>query len=124
MAAAYNVVLVTVPDRKTAEALAEGLVGAKLAACVNVIPGLTSVYWWEGKVDKAEELLLVAKTRSGLVPELAEYVRKNHPYAVPETISLPILDGNPAYLDWLGANTLFAKPPRGGRGPGREASAS
>lgn len=121
MADAYNVVLVTVPDRKTAEDLAEGLVKAKLAACVNIVPGLTSVYWWEGKVDRAEELLLVAKTRASLVPELVKFVRKNHPYTVPETISLPILAGNPAYLDWLGANTLFVKPPR--RGSGREAGA-
>ena len=110
MANPYCVVLVTAPDKKTSEKLAKGLVEARLAACVNVLPGLSSVYWWQGKVKTADELLLVVKSRTNLVPEIITFVRQNHPYSTPEVLSLPILQGNPAYLDWLGANTLLTKP--------------
>lgn len=115
MATPYCVVLITVPDRKVAEKLQHGLVERKLAACVNAIPGVSSVYRWEGQVEKAEEILLICKTRSALTPELTEFVRKNHPSSVPEVISLTIETGSMPYLDWLGANTIFAKRARASR---------
>ncbi|MEE8425381.1 MAG: divalent-cation tolerance protein CutA [Elusimicrobiota bacterium] len=111
MATPYRVVLITVPDRKTAEKIQNGLVERKLAACVNAVPGVSSVYRWEDKIEKTEEILLLCKTRAALTPELAEFVRKNHPASVPEIISLAIETGNKPYLDWLGANTIFAKRP-------------
>ena len=112
MATPYCITLVTAPDRKTAASLADGLVASKLAACVSAVPGLSSVYWWKGKVEKAEEVLLVIKTRGALLPELCEHVRKNHPAAIPEVVSFTIEQGYEPYLDWVGAHTRFAQPVR------------
>lgn len=105
----FSVVLVTVPDAKLAESLAEGLVKGKLAACVNVIPNLTSHYYWEGKLHKDPELLLVIKTRSAVLPDLIGFVKENHGAKVPEIISLPIAEGYQPYLDWIGANTVLTQ---------------
>ncbi|MBI5242935.1 MAG: divalent-cation tolerance protein CutA [Elusimicrobia bacterium] len=102
MAACYQAILITVPDRKTGLSLARGLVGRGLAACVNMIPGIRSVYRWQGKVEESPEHLLVAKTRRSLLKKLTAFVRGHHPYAVPEVVALPILGGNPDYLAWLG----------------------
>ncbi|MFH1725566.1 MAG: divalent-cation tolerance protein CutA [Elusimicrobiota bacterium] len=110
MASVYSIAYLTVPDRKTADALAEGIVKRRLAACVNIVPGVSSVFWWDDKLDRSEELLLVAKTRTALVADLTEYVRRNHPYSLPEVITVDIQEGNQSYLDWVGANTVFGKP--------------
>jgi periplasmic divalent cation tolerance protein len=104
MASGYQVVLVTAPPKKAA-ALAKGLVGAKLAACVNVIPSLTSHYRWEGKVQKDRESLLVIKTRASLLKRVEKWVKANHPYTVPEVISLPVTGGSRDYLAWLRKST-------------------
>ena len=77
------------------------MVEQKLAACVNIIPGLTSVYEWEGKIEKDKELLLMIKTRTSKVDDLSKFVRENHPYDVAEVISLPIQNGNLPYLQWM-----------------------
>jgi periplasmic divalent cation tolerance protein len=103
----FRVILVTAPDAKTAEGLAEGLVEARLAACVNVVPGAASYYRWEGKLHKEPELLLLIKTRSGLMPDVIGFVKSKHPAKVPEIISLPIMEGEKNYLEFLAANTLF-----------------
>jgi periplasmic divalent cation tolerance protein len=103
MASGYRVVLVTAPPKKAA-ALAKGLVGAKLAACVNVIPGLTSHYRWEGKVQKDRESLLIIKTRAALLKKVEGWVKKNHPYTVPEVLALPVAGGSGDYLSWLASN--------------------
>ena len=117
MATPYTVVMVTVPDRKTADSMAEGMVKTRLAACVNIVPGVSSVYFWDGKLERSEELLLVVKTRADLVAEVCDHVKKNHPAKTPEVIALTIEDGHAPYLDWVGARTRYARPdPRRGRG--------
>lgn len=100
----YRVVLVTAPPKK-ADVLAKGLVSARLAACVNVVPGLVSHYRWEGKVQRDRESLLVIKTRASLLKKVEGWVKKNHPYAVPEVLALPVAGGSRDYLGWLAAST-------------------
>ena len=112
----FVVVWVTAPNAQEASALAEGLVNADLAACVNIVPQVQSVYKWEGKVEKGEEILLMAKTRTSLLEEFAAYVKAHHSYQVPETIAAGIVGGSTSYLQWLREST---KAPGGGGG-GRE----
>jgi periplasmic divalent cation tolerance protein len=103
--AVYQAALITVPDRRTGLSLARGLIGRRLAACVNIVPGVRSIYRWKGKVEEASELLLVVKTRRGLLKKLTSFVRENHPYSVPEVVALPVVGGNPDYLAWLSDST-------------------
>ena len=97
----YFVVLVTSPNRRTSEKLSKGLVGGKLAACVNILPGLRSRYWWKGKIEAAREELLLIKTSQSRLSRLTQWVMKNHPYKVCEVVALPISAGNKLYLDWI-----------------------
>ncbi|XP_035438553.1 protein CutA homolog [Spodoptera frugiperda] len=98
----YSVAYVTVPSVDVGKTIGHGLVKNKLAACVNVIPQVTSIYEWEGKINEDSEALLMIKTRTTQVDKLTEFVRTNHPYSVCEVISLPIKNGNPPYLKWIG----------------------
>ncbi|XP_075939108.1 protein CutA homolog [Anarhichas minor] len=98
----HSAAFVTCPNDTVAKDLARAIVEKKLAACVNIVPAITSVYEWQGKIEEDSEVLLMIKTRSSKVPALAEYVRSNHPYEVAEVISLPIEQGNPPYLKWIG----------------------
>eukprot|EP00920_Eleutheroschizon_duboscqi_P032687 GHVT01078782.1.p1 GENE.GHVT01078782.1~~GHVT01078782.1.p1 ORF type:complete len:196 (-),score=18.34 GHVT01078782.1:437-1024(-) len=98
-------VFVTVPSEDVANNLAHVLVEDKVAACVNILPKLTSVYEWEGKIEKDEELLLMIKSRQALVPALTAMVKKFHPYDCPEVIAIPIVGGNQAYIEWIGKVT-------------------
>ncbi|MBI4051207.1 MAG: divalent-cation tolerance protein CutA [Elusimicrobia bacterium] len=100
----YRVALITVPDRKTARKLTQGLLNKKLAACINIFPALESHYWWGKKIEKARELLLLIKTRATLIPRVIQFVKKNHPYTIPEVIALDIDGGNKTYLDWIRKN--------------------
>lgn len=102
MADEYVVVLSTFPADGDAEALAATLVEERLAACVNVLPRMTSVYLWAERVEEESEQQLVMKTTLGRVPALWERLRELHPYEVPEFVVLPIMDGNAAYLKWIG----------------------
>lgn len=97
----FRVALVTAPGAKLAEKIARGLVSKRLAACVNVVPNLVSHYAWKGKLHRDREVLLLIKTRASLMPRLIAFVRGKHPAQVPEIISLPILEGDKDYLDWL-----------------------
>jgi periplasmic divalent cation tolerance protein len=96
-----RVVLVTVPDVDTGLGLARMLVGERLAACVNVLPGVRSIYRWQGEVQEDAEALLVLKTRADRAAALAARVRDLHPYDVPEVIELAAAGGSEAYLDWV-----------------------
>ena len=109
----FQVALVTVPDAPQARNLAKALVEAKLAACVNILPQVSSYYHWEGKLEETTEHLLVIKTRAGLGVELAQFIKERHSAKVPEVILLPIVEGDRPYLEWLGANTRSARPEEG-----------
>ena len=99
------VVLSTVPDAETGRKIARGVLEKRLAACVNISGPLESHYWWEGKIQQEPEHLLIFKTREELFPALEEAVRSLHPYDVPEIIALPVGQGSPAYLGWIGSET-------------------
>lgn len=100
-----QVVLITVPTEEKAKEIARTLVEERLAACVNIVPGLTSIYRWEGKVVEDRELLLIVKTTTFRFPLLKERVQALHPYTVPEIIALPIAEGHRDYLNWLREST-------------------
>uniref|UniRef100_A0A1L8D7B6 Uncharacterized protein n=2 Tax=Nyssomyia neivai TaxID=330878 RepID=A0A1L8D7B6_9DIPT len=97
----HSVAFVTTPDDSSAKKLAHLLVERKLAACVNIIPKITSIYDWEGKINEDNEVLMMIKTRTSRVDEICKLVKDNHSYSVAEVISLPIENGNPPYMEWL-----------------------
>jgi len=97
----FVVVFVTVPNQDIAASMAKVLVEEKLVACVNILPGVRSIYAWQGKLCDEAELLCVLKTRRTLFPTLRERVVAMHPYEVPEVIALPITAGHEPYLAWL-----------------------
>jgi periplasmic divalent cation tolerance protein len=99
------VVMITTGSREEAERVALALLEARLAACVNLLPRVTSLYWLEGKIDRSEEVLLLVKTRRALFPQLVETVRTVHSYDVFEAIGLPIQAGSDDYLRWIEENT-------------------
>ena len=98
---AVRVVLVTVPDVETGRSMAQAVVEARLAACVNVVPGLFSIYRWKGEVHEDPEALLVLKTTISVVEALRTRVLELHPYEVPEFLVLPVEQGYPPYLGWV-----------------------
>lgn len=100
-----RLVYMTASSREEAKKIGRALVEERLAACANVIDGMESVYWWQGQLTEDRETVLIAKTRAELIPALTERVRALHSYSVPCVVALPILTGNPAYLDWLAAET-------------------
>jgi periplasmic divalent cation tolerance protein len=98
-------VLCTVPDEATAQKLAKGLVEERLAACVNAIPGLTSVYRWQGNIEIDTEVQLLIKTRRARFDELAAWIKANHPYDVPEIVAVAAERVSDGYLAWAVAQT-------------------
>jgi periplasmic divalent cation tolerance protein len=97
----FVVAVVTVPNEEVGERIARALVEERLAACVNLVPRVRSIYRWRGEVCDEGELLLWVKTRGARFPELQERVRALHPYELPEIIALPISQGFPPYLSWV-----------------------
>jgi periplasmic divalent cation tolerance protein len=95
------VVFVTAPDDVVAARLARTVVERGLAACVNRIPGVRSVYAWEGEIHDDAEVLLVMKTTAGRLADLVSQVVKEHPYACPEVVALPVAGGSSPYLEWV-----------------------
>lgn len=97
----FIIIYCTCPDSNAAEILAKKLLEEKLIACANLLSGLESHYWWEGKIQKDREVLLILKTRQSLFKAIEIMIQQNHPYQVPEIIALPILQGNVSYLSWI-----------------------
>ena len=93
------------PDADTATGIGEALVRERLAACVNLLPGMRSIYRWQGKVEQADEVLLLIKTRAGQLDALAARLKALHPYELPELIAVRAAGGLPAYLAWVDAET-------------------
>ena len=101
----YSLVYITAGDVAQAKALGRALVEARLAACANVLPGITPIYWWDGKVEEGSEVALIAKTRDDLVERVVMLIKERHSYDCPCVVAVPIAAGNPAFLDWIGDET-------------------
>ena len=99
------ILFVTVPNEEVAETLAKNLVDDHLVACVQVLPGMTSYYRWEGKVHADSEILLLMKTRAEIFPVVEERIVKLHPYDVPQIVAAPLTKVHEPYLSWLVENT-------------------
>jgi len=97
----YIQVITSVAERAKAEEIAHSLVERRLAACAQVLGPIQSTYWWQGSVEKAQEWLVLAKSRRKLYRRIEEAILSQHPYSVPEILALPILEGYQAYLQWL-----------------------
>jgi len=95
------VVLVTASSQEEAQKIADLLLEKRKAACVNIVPKVDSKFWWEGKLDSAQESLLIIKTKASVLPEVIKLVKQAHSYTVPEVIALPIIGGNEDYLRWV-----------------------
>lgn len=104
----HSAAFITAPDETVAKSLAHGLVSNKLAACVNIVPKILSIYEWEGKINEDSEVLMMIKTSTSKVDEISKFIRENHPYSVAEVISFPIENGNQPYLEWI-TNVLAKK---------------
>lgn len=100
---------ITAPSLEVSKQIARVLVHSRLAACCNIVPGITSIYEWDGKVAEDAEVLLIVKTDLSKMAQLVASVRSNHPYDVPEVIAVPIAAGSPDYLAWMQAQ--LSKPP-------------
>jgi periplasmic divalent cation tolerance protein len=101
-------VLITAGSQSEGEHIASALLERRLVACVNRVPGVVSEFWWQGSRDRADEVLLLAKTRRELWPAVLQCVREHHSYEVFEAIAVPILEGNPDYLEWIEQSTAPA----------------
>ncbi len=101
----YIQVTTTTETKEDAKKIAHSIVGKRLAACVQVIGPITSVYWWKDKIEEAGEWLCVMKSRQSLYSGLEKAIREIHPYEVPEIISVPIAGGGKSYLEWLDKET-------------------
>ncbi|TGZ66537.1 hypothetical protein CRM22_005262 [Opisthorchis felineus] len=101
----HSIAYVTCPNETVANKIASLLVTSKLAACVNIIPSIQSIYTWNGKVEKDSELLLLIKTQTSLMERVIETVKSNHPYECPEVIATEIKSGYPGYLQWITDST-------------------
>ncbi len=101
----YIVVFITASSYEEAHKISEALVGQKKAACVNIVPKVNSLYIWKDKLEESEECLLIVKTRAKLFRDVVTLVRWFHSYEVPEIIALPIIEGNPDYLEWIDKET-------------------
>ena len=95
------VIFVTTSTEEEARRIAELLLGQRKAACVNIVPKVDSLFWWQGKLDSAQESLLIIKTKASLLPDVVSLVKGIHSYEVPEIIAMPIIGGNEDYLKWI-----------------------
>ncbi len=99
-----RVCLITAPTQEKALEIARALLQARLVACVNLVPAITSLYWWEGQIQQDSEVLMIVKTEDSRLDLLQQQLPKLHPYSVPELVVLPVEGGLPAYLEWVRAS--------------------
>lgn len=102
---AYRFVYMTAGSREEARRIGRTLVEERLAACVNILDGMNSLYWWQGAVQDEQETVLIAKTRAELLERLTDRVKSLHSYSCPCVVALPIEGGNPAFLQWIAEET-------------------
>lgn len=98
-------ILTNAPDENTAHSIARSLVEQKLVACVNLLPGIRSIYRWQGAIEEAAEVTMLIKTTQERYADVEAAIRLVHPYEVPEIIALPVTAGLPAYLEWVALET-------------------
>jgi periplasmic divalent cation tolerance protein len=103
MSDVVTLIYVTAPDEAAARAIGHAIVAERLAACANILPGMRSIYWWQGKLEEAAETVLILKTVVSATERVIARVRELHSYEVPCAIALPINAGNPDYLAWIRA---------------------
>ena len=96
------VIFITVGTDGEAKKIANLLLNQRKAACVNIVPKVSSFFWWQDKLDSAQESLLIVKTKASVLNEIVSLVKDLHSYEIPEIVALPIIGGNPDYLDWIG----------------------
>jgi len=102
MEGSYIVIFITTATLKEAQQISKVLLERKKVACVNIVPRVDSLFWWQDKLDSAQESLLIVKTKPSLLNEVTTLVKKIHSYDTPEIIALPIVGGNQDYLEWIG----------------------
>ena len=100
----YTLVMVAASSREEAEKIATTLLEKKLIACANILGPVSSRFWWQGKIDSAEEYIIFMKTKRELFDQVADNVKQLHSYEVPEIIALPIVEGAKPYLEWINSN--------------------
>jgi periplasmic divalent cation tolerance protein len=101
----FFVVFITCPDIEEGKKIADLLLKDRLAACVNIIPNVSSKFWWEGKIQEAEEVLLIVKTKKSVLKKLIKKVKETHSYSLPEIIALPIVGGSKDFIRWIDEET-------------------
>lgn len=101
----FDFIYVTAVSSKQAHAIGRKLIEERLAACVNIFEAMTSLYWWQGRIEQTNEAVLIAKTRSALVPAVVERVKALHSYSCPCVVALRVGKGNPDFLEWIAAET-------------------
>ena len=101
----YHVWLTTVPDHEKATLLANVLLEKKACACVNIVPNITSMYWWDGSIRSTQEVLMILKSTQEQAQQIQTLLNDQHPYDVPELIALGVVDGLPDYLSWINSST-------------------
>ena len=97
----YIVAFITTATADEAKTISQTLLDQRLAACINIVPRVNSQFWWQGKIDSAQENLLIVKTKASRLDEIIKLVKGLHSYDVPEIIALPIIGGNQDYLEWI-----------------------
>jgi periplasmic divalent cation tolerance protein len=97
----FAVVLVTASGLEEGNKITSIILEKRLAACVNIVPKISSLFWWQGKIDAADEVLLIIKTRASRIRDIIDAVKSVHSYSVPEVIALPVMAGHTGYLDWI-----------------------
>jgi len=102
----FAVVLVTASGLEEGNKITAAILDKRLAACVNIVPKISSLFWWQGKIDAADEVLLIIKTRSSRIKDIIAEVKSIHSYSVPEVIALPVMAGNSDYLDWIAGEVV------------------